>query len=158
MTDLLVWLEGTALATWTRESPSLWAYPSVLTLHTVGLAIVVGVSAVVDLRLLGVARAVPLAALRPAFPLIAVGLGVNGTTGVLLLIAAATTKAVQPVFWIKLGLIAAALCATGLARRELYADAEVAGARASVRARAIAAGSLVLWAGAIAAGRLMAYL
>ena len=31
---MLPWLEATALATWVRESPSLWAYPTVLTLHT----------------------------------------------------------------------------------------------------------------------------
>ena len=42
MTDLLASIEGSALAVWTRESTSIWAYPTILTLHTFGLAIVVG--------------------------------------------------------------------------------------------------------------------
>ena len=64
---MIAWLEGTALATWVRESPSLWAYPTVLTLHTVGLGIVVGASAVVDFRLLGFAPRIPLPSLSPLF-------------------------------------------------------------------------------------------
>lgn len=153
--DLLTWLEGTRLATWTRESPSLWAYPTVLTLHTVGLAIVVGVNAVIDLRLLGVARRVPLPALVPAFQLIAWGFLLNAATGLLLLIADATMKLRQPVLYVKLALIASALACTALARRELRRQD---GAPLSRRAPVIAAASLLLWAGAITAGRLMAYL
>lgn len=156
--DLLAWLEGTRLATWTRESPSLWAYPTVLTLHTVGLAIVVGVSAAIDLRLLGVARRVPLATLVPAFRLIAWGFLINATTGLLLLVADATTKARQPVLYVKLGLIALALWCTDWLRREMRGDPSHGGASASPRTSVVAAVSLVLWAGAIAAGRLMAYL
>ena len=45
MTDLFTSIEGTALAAWVRESPSIWAYATILTLHTVGLAIVVGIAA-----------------------------------------------------------------------------------------------------------------
>jgi alkylation response protein AidB-like acyl-CoA dehydrogenase len=55
-----VWLESTALSTWVRESGSLWAYPMVLTAHTVGMSLLVGANAVIDLRLLGVAPRVPL--------------------------------------------------------------------------------------------------
>ena len=61
-------MEGTALAAWTRESPSIWAYPTILTLHTIGLGIVVGASVVVDLRLLGYARRIPSVDLAPLFP------------------------------------------------------------------------------------------
>lgn len=156
--DVLAWLEGTRLATWTRESPSLWAYPTVLTLHTVGLAIVVGVSAAIDLRLLGVARRVPLATLVPAFRLIGAGFLVNALTGLLLLIADATTKARQPVLYVKLGLIAVALWCTFWLRREMRGDRPQASAPASPLRSVVAVVSLVLWAGAIAAGRLMAYL
>jgi hypothetical protein len=156
--DLLVWLEGTALATWTRESPSLWAYPTILTLHTVGLGIVVGLGAAIDLRLLGVARRVPLPSLTPAFTLIAWGLVLNAGTGLLLLIADATTKTRQPILYIKLGLIGLAVRETLRARRLMRSDDARLGTEASPRARTIAVSSLVLWAGAITAGRLMAYL
>lgn len=152
--DLLSWLEGTSLATWTRESPSLWAYPTILTLHTVGLGIVVGLGAAIDLRLLGVARRVPLPALLPVFRLIAGGFVINATSGILLLMADATTKGRQPVLYIKLGLIALAMLVTLRARRLMQS----AGSEPSTHGRAVAVSSLVLWVGAIAAGRLMAYL
>ena len=63
MFAFLGWLESTGLATWTRESPSLWAYPTILTLHTVGLAVVVGGSSVIALRLLGAGSRIPLTTL-----------------------------------------------------------------------------------------------
>ena len=42
VTGVTAWLEGSALGVWTRESPSIWAYPTILTLHTVGLGVLVG--------------------------------------------------------------------------------------------------------------------
>lgn len=156
--DLLAWLEATRLATWTRESPSIWAYPTVLTLHTVGLAVVVGLSAVIDLRLLGVARRVPPATLLPAFRLIAWGFLLNAFTGLLLLIADATMKMRQPVLYVKLVLIALGLWCAILARREVRRDGASMASAVTPRAAVIAMASLLLWAGAITAGRLMAYL
>ena len=50
MTDIFASIEGSGLAAWTRESPSIWAYPTILTLHTFGLAIVVGANVVFLLR------------------------------------------------------------------------------------------------------------
>ena len=148
----MAWMEGTTLAAWVRESPSIWAYPTVLTLHTVGLGLVVGASTVVDLRLLGFGRRIALRALAPLFSILLGGLVVNVTTGVLLFIADATTKSGQAVFYVKLALIAAALWTTLSARRVV-----LTGAREE-RASWTALFSLLLWAGAIAAGRLMAYL
>jgi hypothetical protein len=159
VSDLLVWLEGTALATWTRESPSIWAYPTVLTLHTVGLGLVVGMSLVVDLRLLGVASRIRLSALAGLFKLIAWAFVLNAITGVLLFMSDATTKGRQPILYLKLGIIAVALWVTWLARRLVRSDADVVpDAPAARRARLVAVSSLALWAAAITAGRLMAYL
>ena len=67
MTDRLLWLEQCALPTWVRESGSVWSDPTVLTLHTLGLGVLVGASAVVDLRVLGYARQFPIAGLPNAF-------------------------------------------------------------------------------------------
>jgi hypothetical protein len=149
------WLEGTALATWTRESPSIWAYPTILTLHTVGLGIVVGASAVVDFRVLGFGRRIPVPSLQPLFAVIWWAFALNAATGIVLFMSDATTKSKQPVFYIKLALIALALVTTSSIRRvvagETADDRPVGGPR-------MAAASLVLWAGAITAGRLMAYL
>ena len=53
---ILAWLESNPLAIWVHESPSVWAQPTVLTLHTMGMAVLVGASWVLDLRLLGISR------------------------------------------------------------------------------------------------------
>jgi len=47
-------VENSAYATWVRESPSILAFTTILSLHAMGLAIVVGLNTVVALRLLGV--------------------------------------------------------------------------------------------------------
>ena len=60
-------LESTSFATWLRESNTIWAYPTVLTLHTVGLALLVGASMALDLRLLGFAPRIPVATLSKSF-------------------------------------------------------------------------------------------
>jgi len=155
VSGLLAWMEGSALAVWTRESPSLLAYPTILTLHSIGLGIVVGAGAVIDLRLLGYARRIPLAALTALFPMIWVAFAVNALSGVILFIADATIKSAQPVFWIKLTCIAAALAVTVRIRRTL----QLAGTTSDVPpGRGLAVLSLLFWAAAITAGRLMAYL
>src|SRR3954469_3819033 len=87
VTDMMPWLEGTAIATWVRESPSLWAYPAVLTLHTVGLGIVVGASAVIDLRLLGYAPRIRIGTLAPLFTFMAYAFVLNAATGIMLFMA-----------------------------------------------------------------------
>ena len=151
MTDLLTSIEGSTLAAWVRESPSIWAYATVLTLHTVGLAIVVGASVVVDFRLLGCAPRIPLPSLRALFPIMCWGFALNFATGVLLFMADATTKSGQTVFYVKLACIALALIvARTIAKRLRQQD--------DGHLRILAMLSLLLWAGAIVSGRLMAYL
>ncbi len=156
---MTAWLEGTALATWVRQSPSLWAYPTVLTLHTVGLGVVVGASAIIDLRLLGWAPRIRVASLAPLFRLITWGFVLNAGTGVLLFIADATTKSKQTVFYVKLALIFVALWCTFASRRIVRANSDT-GAPDMLPSHSVrlATASLLLWAGAITAGRLMAYL
>ena len=154
MSDLLAQMEASGLGTWVRESPSIWAYPTILTLHSIGLGIVVGASMIIDLRLIGRAQALVLADLSALFPVIWWAFAVNALTGVLLFIADATRKSGQPIFFVKLGCIVLALVVTRRARSMVAGSA--APGDASQKILAIA--SLVLWLGAIAAGRLMAYL
>jgi hypothetical protein len=151
---MMAWLEATALATWARQSPSIWAYPTVLTLHTVGLGVVVGASAVIDLRLLGFAPRIRLGALSSLFPVMLWAFLVNAATGVVLFMADATRKSGQTVFYVKLALIGLALWNTWSVRRAVIDDRD----DAPGRYRILALLSLLLWAGAITAGRLMAYL
>jgi hypothetical protein len=159
VTDFAVWLEGSAVGVWTRESPSIWAYPTVLTLHTVGLGVLVGANAVIDFRLLGFAPRLPIPSLAPLYRFMWAGFAMNAVTGVMLFASDATTKAKQPVFYIKLTLIALALVMTAVIRRTVERGPALRDADLSSRpGRRLAALSLLLWAGAVTAGRLMAYL
>ena len=158
MTEILASIEGSALATWTRESPSIWAYPTILTLHTLGLAIVVGANAIVDFTLLGFAPRIPSPSLRQLFPVMWWAFALNFVTGVLLFAADAATKAGQPVFYVKLILIIVALLIARAESRRLARQEHAMGGDVARSLRTLALVSLLAWTGAIVAGRLLAYL
>jgi hypothetical protein len=56
MTPALLWIQHLPVFVSIAESDSVWAYPTVLMLHTVGLGWLVGLNTVVNLRLLGVGK------------------------------------------------------------------------------------------------------
>jgi hypothetical protein len=153
--ELLQVLEGSSFSTWLRESPSIWAYPTVLTLHTVGLGVLVGANWLVDLRVLGFSRAIPAATLSKAFPVMWAGFWLNAITGALLF-AGDPMKGTTTVFLWKLAMVAAGVVLMIALRRKL-AGPDAAADAPNRQLKAIAATSLVLWIGAIAAGRWMAY-
>ena len=146
-------LQNSGFSQWVVGSDSIWAYPMILTMHTVGLGIVVGSAAVLDLRLLGVGRGIPIQEMRRVLPLFWVGFFINLVSGVMLFVSEAADKAAQPVFLVKLLLVAAGVVVTSQLRNVAF-DAAIPAARV----RTLAKVSLCVWAGAIVAGRLMAYL
>ena len=150
-------LETTSLAIWLRESPSVWSLPAVLTLHTTGMAVLVGASWVLDLRLLGISRHVPLSAFRWVFSAVAIGLIVNLATGVLLFIKNPTVWGVSAPFYIKMSLVIAS-AATVLPLRKYVLHGDPAQTEVSSNARRLAIVSLVAWTGAVTMGRMLAYL
>ena len=152
------WLQDTPFAHWVASDPSLLAYPTILTLHTVGMAIVVGTCVVIDLRLLGIGGDIPLAALGAAPRLVWVGFLINAATGLALFTTDAEHKATQTVFFVKLSLIFLALAVYGRIRTLVFRSPTALAAPISSEVRALAILSLVLWTGATVAGRLMAYL
>jgi hypothetical protein len=135
----------------------------VLTLHTTGMAVLVGASWVLDLRLLGISRNVPLSSFRWVFPVVAVGLTVNLTTGVLLFIKNATTWGTALPFLVKMTLVIASVATLVPLRKYVLhgaaagLPAEARGAEAG-RIRMLAIASILAWSGAVTAGRLLAYL
>lgn len=155
MMDFLASLEGSGFGTWLCESGSIWAYPAVLTLHTMGMGVLVGASAVLDLRLVGCAPRIPIAPLARLFPIMWWGFWVNAITGVALFVADATTKGTTTVFMAKLGIIVVAVIVLFDIKRRVYGP-NATGA-VTPQARALAAVSLVLWIAAIVTGRYMAY-
>jgi hypothetical protein len=155
MEPLFAWLEATSLSTWLRESPSLWAFPFVLILHTVGLAFFVGTNVAWDVRVLGFSLGIPLEALRRYFLMMWAGFWINAFSGVLLLIAYPTKSLTNPLFYAKLALIAFGVVMAFRIRRDVNGLA--ARADAPPMARMLAAVSLVCWVAVIFAGRLLAY-
>jgi hypothetical protein len=155
---LLVWLESTSIAIWVHESPSVWAQPTVMTLHTMGMAVLVGAAWVLDLRLLGVNRNVPLSDFRWVFPTVAVGLTVNVVTGVLLFIQRAATLGTSIPFLIKIALVIASAATLAPIRSLVLQNGDADRIEVSGRGRILAIASILTWAGAITAGRLLAYL
>jgi hypothetical protein len=154
---VLAWLESLPLSVWVHESPSVWAQPTVLTLHTMGMAVLVGACWVLDLRLLGISRNVPLSAFRWVFPAVTVGLIVNVVTGVLLFAQRATSLGTAMPFLIKMGLVVASV-ATLVPLRSLVLLSDADQCEVSGSARLLAIASILAWSGAITAGRLLAYL
>jgi hypothetical protein len=150
-------LESTSLALWLQESPSIWSLPTVLTLHTAGMAVLVGASWVLDLRLLGIGPRIPLSAYRWVFPTLAIGLFVNLVTGVLLFVKNATVWGTALPFFVKMLLVVASV-ATVLPLRSLVIRAGTEQSEIDGRARLLAIASILAWTGAVTAGRLLAYL
>ena len=95
--DFLVSLEQTAFAAWVRESSSLWAYPTILILHTIGLAFLVGINAAIDLRIAGFGSGEPIAPMEKLFPVMWIGFWINAVSGLALTIADATTKVIAAI-------------------------------------------------------------
>ena len=152
-----IWVESTALSQWVVGSPSVaFGFPGILTLHAIGMAFAAGLAAALDLRILGVARGIPLDEFRRFLPLLWAGFWLNLASGVLLLIGYPTKALTNPVFYVKLALIGVAMAILVRIDRRVKSGspADVTPAR---RMRLLAAVSLVCWTGAIFAGRLLAY-
>jgi hypothetical protein len=153
----LVWLEVSRFSAWVRESPSIFAFPMILALHTIGLGLIAGINAALDLRVLGAAPRIPLAEFRRFLPIMWVGLWLNVVSGMVLLIAYPTKALTNPVFYLKLTLIAAALAILKIVRRSVLVDGAAVVPLQPGALKVFAIASLVCWAGAITAGRLLAY-
>jgi hypothetical protein len=154
----LAWVESTALSRWVVESPSIFAFPGILVLHAIGMAFAVGISAAMDLRILGVAPEVPLAEMRRLLPILWAGFWLNAASGFLLLVGYPTKALTNPVFYLKLTLIAVAMVLmVRINRSGFAAHSQAATSVFPSRLRRLALISLLCWAGAITAGRLLAY-
>jgi len=155
--SFLASIENSALAAWVRESSSLLAYPTILFMHTVGLGFLVGLNAAIDFRILGFARKLPLAPMESFYRIMWAGFWVNLLSGTLLLMADATTKLTSRVFFVKMAFVFLGVLNMVLIRRRVFRDPAIDMAPVARFGRALAIASLVLWMGAITAGRLMAY-
>ena len=148
-------LERSGLSTWIRESESAFAYYFVLVIHNIGLALLVGACGVLGARLLGFVPELPIAPLRRFFRIVWAGFWLNVVSGIFLLIAYPTKALTNPLFYIKLVLIALGVFALRRIERQLSVDT----ARDATPAvpRSLALWMLGLWLGVLTAGRALAY-
>ena len=155
--EFLRFIEHTSFSQWVTGSSSVLAFPTILLLHTIGMGVVVGINAGIDLRILGLAPALPLAPMERFFPLLWVGFWVNAFTGVILLAADATTKMMNPDFYVKMGFIALAIINLRIIRNRVFRDPFIDKKPLTSDVKVLAVTSMIFWLGAITAGRLMAY-
>ena len=155
---MLTALETSSVAIWVGES--LWAYPALLACHIVGLAVVVGLLSMRDLKLLGFFQELDSQVFSDLIPVVIAAFCLNALSGFLLFSSQASYLAGSAPFLAKLVCVAAGLtCAFGLQGRGLRSIAIRAGAVSpDLFTRTLACLSLSAWVGAIIAGRLIAYL
>ena len=157
MHEFFLWIEETALSVWVRESLSMFAFPGILTCHTIGMGLVAGMNALVDFRILGIAPKVPMIEMRRFFPVMWFGFWLNAISGVVLLIGYPTKALTNPLFYIKLVLIAIAVVVLRSIQRRVFSETPPHPRFATPGERRLAGWSVFLWAAAIFAGRFLAY-
>jgi hypothetical protein len=158
MSRMLEFIENSGVAVWVRESPSIFAYTFVLSLHAIGLAIVVGISVIVSLRVLGRFDGIPLKPMQKLYPIMWFGFGINAISGLLLLAPNVTnmltsTNGLLPMltFYIKMAFIFAAVVTLELLRPRIGDDVMRKGTRG------LSYALISFWLGAVVFGRLTAY-
>jgi hypothetical protein len=128
-------------------------YPMLLVMHAVGLAFAVGVNLAIALRVFGVATALPVQPFARFLPALYTAFAVNAVSGVGLVFNNPSKWLVDPIFYTKLVLLALAMVALQLLNRRVLRAPGVP----TAGSRTLAATSMLLWAGALATGRLMGY-
>jgi uncharacterized membrane protein YidH (DUF202 family) len=155
MEGALAWMEGTWMGTLVREHPLL--FPTLEILHYIALAMVIGTVALLDLRLMGVARRIPVAPLHRLMPWAMGAFGVNLVTGTLFFFSDPFGYYYNVSFRIKVVLLVLVGLNLVLYRALAFSSAERLGPGEDARtgAKLIAGASLVLWVGIIVFGRLI---
>jgi hypothetical protein len=155
--DFLIWLESTPIAQ--AITTSIWMYPTFETIHYIGLAMLIGSIMLIDLRLLGFARSLPLPSMLGLLPWVWAGFLINVVTGSLMFIYGATSFGTNKMFLLKMTLMVLAglnaLVFTVAVARS--GQRWLTTARTPAGIKVIATLSLVLWLGVMTAGRWMAY-
>lgn len=160
MADLLAWIESSALGEAMRGS-GVWTYGLVNLAHILGVSTLFGSVLVLDLRLLGAWRHVPLAALAvPTERLSLAGFALAAASGVCLIATNGTEYIGNPFLLIKFPAIAVGVVNAGLVVRSPAWQALAAGRSLpehTRRLRVAGAVSLTAWVTAVAAGRMIGY-
>jgi hypothetical protein len=152
MLPFFIWIEESALSIWVSES--FIGFPLSLSLHALGMAFLVGVQFLVALRILGVADKVSPVLLHRFYPLMWGSFFVVLISGLLLLAAYPAKGLTNPVFYLKMLIVACGLVlASVIAKQALATDVVVFNRKHKLLAILI----MLLWVLVITLGRLLAY-
>jgi len=153
----LEWLQLTPLASFVAET--LWAYPLFETLHTLGMALLIGSLGLIDLRILGFRSEMPIVGTLDFLPLAWLGFSINLISGLALFASDAVYFWDSVTFRVKLVLILLAGFNAFLLSQSAFRGVRAGRVESpGTGARLLAGSSLLFWVGAIIAGRLIAYL
>ena len=137
---------------------SLWGYPTLETIHTVGMALLIGSLGLINLRILGFKPELPILETRKLLPLAWLGFTLNAISGTLLFTSDATMFYESYTFRLKIFLIILGGINAGLLGSKIFQGAPVGvPVTPTTAAKWLAGTSLVFWFGAIICGRLIAY-
>lgn len=158
MYDWADWLEQTGLALMIRQD--LWLYPIIEIIHIIGFVVLVGAALMFDLRILGVSESISVTKLADyLLTWSRRGLFLIIPSGFLLFITDAVSLAGNPVFWLKLSLIALgganAVLFHWIAFKSVKSWDSYQSAPVAAKVNAFA--SIILWLSVICCGRLLAY-
>ena len=160
MADLLAWLEGSPLGHAMRNA-GVWSYGIVNLTHILGVSSLFGAVLVLDLRLLGLWRSVPLASIaRPTVPIATIGFLVAATSGLCLISTNGSEYVGNPFLLIKFPAIFVGLLNVAVLSRLPAWKARDARAPSAAEQRLLSVFggiSLLSWLTAIGAGRLIGY-
>ena len=154
---LLKEVEQTGLSMWIRESDSFLAFWLILSVHAIGMGVLVGASLLIDLRILGVAPDLPLAPFKRLYRFIWVGFWIQVVSGILLLIAYPTKSLTNLDFYLKLTLVGLGVAFMQIIKKRVFSDSIASETAMMANGRVFAIWSLIFWIGAVTAGRLLAY-
>jgi hypothetical protein len=154
--EFIAWLQALPLSEWVQTSD--YGFPLLLAAHSIGLAGVVGILVVLDLRVLGLADGIPIAALSRLMPVAWSGFVINALSGLLLFMANATRLVTNWAFILKMSaVVLGGIVSWALWRSLAGGNGAAATFIVTRNARITAALSLVVWFGAILFGRVIAY-
>jgi len=153
------------VSTFARATPvarlmhTAWAWPIAESVHFIGLSLIVGTIFLFDLRLLGVARRIPIAALHKLIPWGLTGFAMSFGSGVLFLLSEPDQYVYNPAFQLKVLFMGAAGVNASAFYLTSYRYVTRPGASPDTprSARLIAVASLSLWISVIIAGRLLTF-
>ena len=152
----LDYLEATALSEWL--SISMLGFPTLIALHSIGMAVVVGLSLIVCLRLNGLVSAIDLELVAKLLTLAAWGFVLNFITGLALFITRGTDYLTSAIFLVKMLLVIVSAIILFWLRERLRPVGATTVLEADRLARHLSLVAAITWFAAVVAGRLIAYL